>query len=183
MNERILLRGVLAFVLLMVGLALLFPHQQEWRDNAKLTFDTTSDSRLYFNNMRSLWYHIEEDEISGMNIYRHRDQDSSLTDGLRCQILLQWRSDEASILFYPAGDSNALEWAFATDLDTLAFRLDTMNRDDHALAGYWYCTRLLNGNDPEILNFNNNPVTYPDREKDNLEETLLDYFRLVNYYR
>ncbi|MCR9154147.1 MAG: hypothetical protein NXI09_08560 [Bacteroidetes bacterium] len=65
-----LAKGMLLFVVAAFGLSFLFAPEQKPVDYRELSFKTTSDSRIYFNNMRSFFYKIDRFSKRPMEIYR-----------------------------------------------------------------------------------------------------------------
>ncbi len=65
-----LVKALLAFIILSLSLAFLFAPEPQPVDYQDIDFETTSDSRIYFNNVRSFYYHIDRRSKRPMEIYR-----------------------------------------------------------------------------------------------------------------
>jgi len=63
-------KWLLAFVGVSLTLAFLFAPEPQPVDYEAVSFKTTSDSRLYFNNVRSYFYKIDRFSKKPMNIFR-----------------------------------------------------------------------------------------------------------------
>ena len=72
-----LVKGFLAFFVLTFGFAFLFAPELKPVNYEEVSFQTTSDSRLYFNNVRSFFYRIDRFSKAPMEIYRLKRRSGS----------------------------------------------------------------------------------------------------------
>ncbi|NVK03826.1 MAG: hypothetical protein HWD92_03340 [Flavobacteriia bacterium] len=184
MNEKLLLRGVLLFVVLLLGISFLFPHKERLLERDEFSFTTTADSRLHFNNVRSYWYQKEEIPNQGADKFNYSKWDSEMDVSLRPLIINQWRVDEATLFLMP--DVNGLSTERVDIIlaeDTLSILMNELDRDAHIdIADKWY--RHLDTTNSYIL-FTEmlGEVAPSDTEVKAVKAVLKDYFTLVNYLR
>lgn len=92
------------FSFLLVSIVLLGcnPDKQTKVDQDEITFATDDASRLFFKNVRQLYYELEVMEAAKLRIYRHKQQDQSQEQPIiNLAIVDNWRYDEAYLLLEP----------------------------------------------------------------------------------
>lgn len=103
--------GVLLF------LTFCHPKKNALAETDKLKFNTTDASELFFKNVRKSSYEEDEMKAAGMNVYRSADLKDLV---LAPQLIVNWRNDQAFILF--TGD-------ILSDKDELTFFVGDKNAD------------------------------------------------------
>jgi len=88
------LRWLLVFVVLAFGAAFFFAPKAKVVNYQELSYATSSDSRLYFNNIRSYYYHIDNLSKKPMEILRLKRLGSERDQG----------NLNFALIRYPAGD-------------------------------------------------------------------------------
>lgn len=182
MNEKILLRGVLGFVIVLLGLSFLFPHEEALLDRSEFSFSTTSDSRLQFNNVRSYWYRRTEIPEQGADKYTYSKWDENMTQSVRPTIINQWRVDEATLFLIPQiGLETSGKIYLKLADDTFAIQLDELDREAHIdIADRWY-RHLDTAHSYALLTEEEIEIEVSDTELKGVKTVLKDYFTLVNY--
>ncbi len=184
MNEKKLLRGVLIFVGTLLLISFLFPHEPKLRSWDQFTFSTTSDSRLYFQNMRSYWYVRSEKSDQGIHIHRYKKWDDDAPFSIRPMLVEQWKIDEAMV-FLEVTDTSSSEYGDGLILGTDTIKMDVhhMNREAYAeIAHRWY-SHIDTAHAYSVLSNQGNIYQPSKREYEAARTVLSDYFTLVGFLR
>jgi hypothetical protein len=92
------------------------------KDNA--TFSTTADSRLYFKNVRQIYYDREDQENTRLEVFRFgKRNQSAKVPVINIALVNNWRYDEAYVLIEPNAyfdDFDRIEVAWQAEADTMA---------------------------------------------------------------
>lgn len=182
MNEKKLLRIVLLFVASLLLLTFLFPHKPVLKNWSEFSFSTSSQSRIYFHNIRSFWYLLEEENGQGIRIHRYKKW-SQNTCGIYPMIVEQWKTDEASIYFEfkTASDTCDALHHIVLGHDTMEIKLSHLNREQFARIGYDWLT-CIRDSKPYVFITDAGETIQPSPEEVNYTQTVLrDYFTLVNF--
>ncbi|MDZ7846427.1 MAG: hypothetical protein U5L96_06495 [Owenweeksia sp.] len=70
------MRWLLGFIAVLIGFAFLFPPKPYPVNLAEISYGYSSSSKLYFHNMRSYFYHINENERSPLGIVSIKEKAS-----------------------------------------------------------------------------------------------------------
>jgi|AntRauMFilla1563_2_1112583.scaffolds.fasta_scaffold00396_5 hypothetical protein len=130
-----LLRIIKIFGAFSVGLVLVLSFFNERRaDNTgkDRTFEMTSASRLYFQNVKAIQYDRELRRDAEMTIYRHKK--SRLEDdktSVILMIILNIQRDEAYIYLEPKGIDWPLEFKLKSDDQSTEVMFQNGNKSDH----------------------------------------------------
>jgi hypothetical protein len=165
----------------LLTLALLFPPTKMEVDLEGVHFSTAHSSKMYFKNVRSYYYRIQEDRQSGFTLYRHKGFSyPENSDGLRMIIIDNWRVDEAYIFFEFADH----ETKFFLEVPQISPDLLPLNQVNNEL--------LYEGAKAMFLAYQKGyevtiksefgiswPLVNDRRYKRAMESTLEDYFRLT----
>jgi hypothetical protein len=167
------LLGVIALVVLFS----FFGPKTKSIDLKRVDFNTTSSSALYFKNLRSFYYHIEEDSSSRYHIYKLKRLEE-LNNGISLSIIHNWLLSESYIIF---------------DWDTVAFKsglklfykedefVEEISLDDlDSYSQYVFAAKLYEfiTSDGELYFQGNKEKINPSLKKA-LKTSLKDYFKLV----
>jgi len=92
-------------------------------------YETTDASELFFKNVRSPYYDLEENEAAGMRIYRFNERMQDLSKPILHVLLAhRWKQDEVFVMVEPAG-----LW---TDSDKIIVNYKNNENGDHGQLEY-----------------------------------------------
>lgn len=175
---------LIVFMLAILGLSLLFAPEPKAVDYLELDFSTTSDTRMYFQNMRSYYYHTDALSKKPMLIYRLKRRKPE-TDSLSLQFaIIRHPHTDAAYAFAEPGAGfkqyDQLHVGFVKGLEKEP--LGNINSEAHlriaakvynSLLNEWP-VYILNGRDTLKELYTQGPAAV------NAEVSLEDYFRLTN---
>lgn len=184
MTEKHLLRGVLIFVLVLLGISFMFPHKPALLNRSEFSFATSSDSRLHFNNVRSYWYKREEIKGQGADKYNYTKWDESMPKSIRPLIIHQWRVNQATLFLVPHSlDSAQGSLQLILHTDTLSVGMDALDRDGHIdIADRWF-RHLDTAQAYQLCDEKGQSIAVTQTETKAVKAVLTDYFTLVNYLK
>ena len=173
-------RWLLYFITLVMGLSFWFAPTPQPVDWSKISFHTESSSEIYFHNMRSYYYRIDEREKPPFILYRLKRGGSG---ALNFMIIENRFGDEAYV-FCKWGESirdlKDPQVFFGND-SIPEKNLSQFNNEDHfRFAARCYRSLLLN--EQIIIKDHYNAVNqlFPDKQHQKNALILLeDYFKLV----
>ena len=176
--EKYLGKGILVFTLLILGLAFLFPYEPKLENINELSFNTTGEARLFFNNTRAFYYGFKELEEAGFTTYTFGGTDKTNTfSGLNFFIVQNWRDSEAYIMCRPSALFN--DTVLTIGDSTRQFKFDTMTNTDHyGLAAALFSEYMAHGSTAQL----NDIFGSQKNTKANIT-VLKDYFRLIGKYQ
>lgn len=153
-------------------------------DQSKIVFATDDASRLFFKNVRRIYYELETMEEAKLRIYRHKQRViSTELPILNLAIVDNWRYDEAYILLEPnelIGDGTTLivQWQLGGEMGTINYARGNKT-DQVAFADNLY-DRLQQGCLFRVQ-INETWVSFLDSDKSReaFRITMFDYYRLV----
>ena len=132
------LRYMLLVVGILMGLAFLFPPEEQPLDLSTARYGTTSDKRLYFQNVRSYYYHQDRQSKEPMVIYRLKKRSAAL-DSVSLPLDIVQNPQQGSAFLqikpgaaYPAVDS--LQICFSDSLQP-AWLHEEMSWQEHFRLG------------------------------------------------
>ncbi|KAB2814205.1 hypothetical protein [Phaeocystidibacter luteus] len=181
MNEGKLLKGVLAFVLILLAISFMFPHQPKLKSLEEFSFETTSDSRLHFNNIRSFWYYRTEEPEQGIVRYDYKKWDVDIASGLRPEIITLWKRDEAILMLRPMGTDTTTTRYLVLGADTLKIDKGSMDRDAYIETAMRWYQHLDTTASYSILNESREMLEVSEDEVKAVKAVLTDYFTLVRF--
>jgi hypothetical protein len=172
--------------LVMLSMLVACENQSNTIDADLPVYDTTDGSELFFKNVRSPYYQLEELPEAGIRIFRHRDgamADSSNT--LNVALVMNWRMDKAYMLLEPTGqlrDQDTVDIFFTTDSIANGTLHIAMGNTDDYYAGASRLYRLLK-TDSQIFYIDSGGVKLPlFASRDHSEAfrlSVYDFYRLV----
>lgn len=152
-----------------------------------LTFQTTDSSKLFFKNVRSNYYDLEELSEAQLEVYRFKKRlKQEDVPVIQLALVNNWRYDEAYVLLEPnmaAGLLNDLHlrWSYNENEKQGELRFNGGNKKAHLLFAsevYDYllsdCTFELKKGEEWV------PIFSTAKEKEAFRITLFDYYRLIN---
>jgi hypothetical protein len=160
-------------------------------DTDNVTFTTTADSRLYFKNVRQIYYDRENQENTRLEIFRFgKRNQSTAVPVLNVALVNNWRYDEAYVLIEPNAyfdnaDQIKVDWQSKADTiasGTYVFAFGS--KENH----FRFATQLyesilakhtlqLRDSTGKIIN-----LFQTEADRDNFRKAMVDYYRLVNKY-
>lgn len=179
-----LLKIIKIFGLASIALVLVFSLFNEKRANNTgddLTFRVNDSNRLFFLNLKAIHYNQEKNQDAKMTLYRHSDLSYSEDEvGLIPIILLNPGKDEAYLYLEAINTDWPLKIKAVVAQDSTEFQFENGNREQF-LA---YVNNIRPWMDQEAnffikINEKWTPLWSTPDEKKALEETLNDYFQLL----
>ena len=176
--EKRLGRGLTIFIAAILLLAFLFPYEPEVSDLDDLSFHTTGESRLFFNNTRAFYYSFKELEKAGITVYEFGGTDKTESkSNINFFIVQNWRNNEAYIMSKPSALFNDSVLTIANQ--TLAYPIDRMNNEDH----YKLAAKLFRKAMNNTIETRDLDAIFGGAENTKANLTVLkDYFRLIGKY-
>lgn len=174
---------LVGFITLILVLAFLFAPEPKPVNFKEISFSTTSDSRLYFQNIRSFYYQIDAFSKKPMIIYslkrRTLQQDSG---SLQFSIIRHPHSNAAYAYAEPGPDFQQYDSLYVTFRAYKQEPLWQINSETHYRIAAKVYSSLLNEQAIFILSGNDTlKQLYTDRQTSlNARVTLEDYFKLTN---
>lgn len=178
-------RWLLWFVVVVLTLSFIFAPEPKPVNWNKFETHTTSDSRLYFNNIRSFYYHRYPEEKPPMVLYRLKNRIKDTADvQLHFTIVLNILTDEA----FTVAEWQNLPWpkedmllTAYTDKDTVKLPINYLSAPaEYKLARVIYNTLQKEGQ--FYLAHNNDTVVrllHQPKQRETAETVLRDYFKLI----
>jgi hypothetical protein len=175
--------GWFAFMLILMALGA----PEETRLNKSgVSFRTTESEELYFKNMRSFFYHIEEDKQSGFTIYRIKSRNlDTAKASLTYALVNNWRQDETYILTEANPALNSLEDIhIEIGFENGSTYVDSFYLADsfrHYLIAEQVFEAVQEDSSTVHLTYNNRKVEIWKNkdERKSVRRTLKDYFKLT----
>ena len=100
-NLKKILYTTITFILLCSGC---FPGKNKHVDENEPRFHTTDASELFFKNVRSAYYDLQDMETAKLRVYRFHDRITGDTiPTINLAIVENWSKDEAYVLMEPQG--------------------------------------------------------------------------------
>jgi hypothetical protein len=177
-------KALLLFVFSVLFLAFVFAPTPRPIDLNEVSFETTADSRIYFHNVRSFYYHIDARSKKPMRIYRLRKRTPE-NDSLTLQFnIVQHPSTDESFVFAQAGKSFKQYDNLSVSFSGIDGRedLENINAIDHYRIAAKVIRSFDKGESIFLLsNADTLKTLYQENQNRlNVETILEDYFRLIN---
>lgn len=166
----------LAAIVVMVSLYALFGPQGKKINLKEIDFTTSNSSRLYFKNMRSYFYAIEEKKQAKFELYRLKSSDSLF----RFVIVSNWLMDESYVIAESNYKTFTLEWSNSKQTGSLEIKGET-NRAHYIFAAELF--EQLERKSQLWLISKDSKVKLSEEQKTSLKTSLRDYFKLVGKLR
>jgi hypothetical protein len=159
-------------------------------DKENVKFATTSDSRLYFKNVRQIYYDKENQEHTKMEIYRFGKRNlSQQVPVLNVALVHNWRYDEAYVIIEPNSYFDnvtqiEVEWQNPSNKQSGVYRFSFGSKENH----YKFATEIYQSilAKHKLLVYNTSKqwvnLFASEADRDNFRKTMVDYYRLVNLY-
>ncbi|WP_425636716.1 hypothetical protein ACPUEN_15015 [Algoriphagus yeomjeoni] len=180
-----LIRILKIFGLVSIGLVFILSFFNTKRANNTgddLTFRMSSSSRLYFLNVRAIRYDRETRSDAGMLLFRHESRTVSKTDPLLNLVLIfNSRKDEAYLYLEPVNMDWPLELRVIHEGETQDILLENGNNTQF-LAQVRQLEPWIKADADFEVKVDSAWVSIWDdpKEREALQATLGDYFRLIN---
>ena len=178
-----LTRGLLLFIGAILLLAFLFPYQPKAKNLNELTFDTQSNSELFFTNTRAFYYDLEDMSEAGFKVYHFGNLLAADTVAyINFYIVHNWRQSEAYIMIEPSALLAAKDsFSIQTKDTAIGISLSQMNNANHYRVGAIIFQSLLDKSPVFLNNTNQNIFGTANNEQQNFK-VLKDYFKLIGKY-
>lgn len=177
-------KALLIFVFGILFLAFAFAPKPKPIDLNVVSFETTADSRIYFHNVRSFYYHLDARSKKPMRIFSLRRRTAE-NDSLSLQFnIVQNPSTDESFVFAQAGEGfkqyDSLLVGFSGGMKSE--KLGAASAEDHYRVAAKVLSALNNDENVFLLNNTDTLKTlYKENQtRINVEITLDDYFKLIN---
>lgn len=168
-------------MLILLALSFLFPHKPKLKSPRDFTFETTSDSRLHFNNVRSFWYRQTEEPEQGIIRYEYKKWDEDITSGLRPEIITLWKLDEAIIMLKPISTDSSNVRYLLLGTDTLKVDKGSMDREAYVKTAMRWYQHLDTTASYGVLDEYGRTLEVSEDETKAVKSVLTDYFTLVRF--
>jgi hypothetical protein len=162
------------------------PEKKVNQDLAKYT--TSADSRLFFKNVRQIYYDLERPENTKLEVYRFGKR--SLTPDkpvINVALVNNWTHDEAYVIVEPNAyfdnmSSIEVEWQDNVSKQSGVYRFGYGPKDTHFKFASEIYQSILAKHKMLVLNADKQWVDLfqTDADRDNFRKTMKDYYRLVN---
>jgi hypothetical protein len=176
----------LFIVALLLYACQLSPEKRVDQNQAK--FSTTADSRLFFKNVRQIYYDREIPENTKLEVYRFGKR--SLTPDkpvINVALVNNWLHDEAYVIVEPNGyfdnmSSIEVEWQDDVSRQSGVYRFTYGPKDTHFKFASEIYQSVLAKHKLQVLNPDKQWVDLfqTDVDRDNFRKTMKDFYRLVN---
>ena len=148
-------------------------------------FRMPENEEIYFKNIRSFYYSLEEREDAGFNLYRLKKRRiDTLNPNFQLAIVQNWRQDQAYIIFetndaWEKPDTMQLAVSDGNNHDTI--RISTWNSiEQYFFSAHLYMALREKENTYQLLVNNKwTPTLANGDDRSNLKIVLKDYFKLV----
>jgi hypothetical protein len=149
--------------------------------------NTTDASELFFKNVRSTYYKVEENEAAGLRIYRKNSWEGTRAI-LPLAIVVSWKQDKAFVLVEPkeplsATDPITIHWKNEAEGSKGTIQVTLNNHKAHfELAVALYnkileeCSFMLEHGGSEIT------ILDTEEKRESFRVSMYDYFRLVEFF-
>lgn len=153
-------------------------------DRARITFSTYDDTKLFFTNVRQLYYDREELKAAQRIVYRLKDR-TTTTISIYPTIVINWMDDEAYLLLEVSEQlQNEAKLVVhendATSKQQFAYALDERGKENMLEFALKIYEGILQQNSFQVLhNGEYVPLLVDETERENFRIVLVDYLRLT----
>ena len=176
-------KWLLGFIFGVLVLAFAFAPRPQPVDISKISFNTTSDSRLYFQNIRSFYYNIDALSKKPMIIYklkRRKAAEDSMS--LQFSIIQHPLTDNAFAYAELGGNWKQYDSLYVEFTSFKGELLGHLSSEAHYRIAAKVYSSLLEGKPVYLLSANDTlrQLYTNEQARINAEITLEDFFRLTN---
>ncbi len=172
------------FIFSALGLALILSFFNDYRANNSgedRTFRVEDANRLYFLNVRSIYYDREIRRNAGMTLFRHGNRLQSDSIPTLDLVILLNPSRDAAYIFFDLKNANwPIQIQSKTNEDMQLFEFSEGNNSDHFGLLRKLAPAIRQGSDFElIVEGKSFPLWSKEKEKQAIKSVSEDYFRLL----
>lgn len=185
-----MLKRLLAFCLL--ALWACNPDKNTLVDPNVVHYQTTQQSMLFFKNMRGMYYDLDDNEATRLQLFRFGDRPQEQTHPVLNVVLVNnWRHDQAYVLLEPnpalqthLQDSLQVVWQDTLSQQAGRYVFENGNKDTH----YRFATQIYNSvlqkHRLGVLTQSGDtiPLLRTEEEREAFRITMMDYYRIVNVF-
>lgn len=160
------------------------PDKQTKVDQGDITFSTDQSSKLFFKNVRQVYYEVEEMDAAKLTVFRHKQRDiSTELPIINLAIVDNWRYDEAYVLLEPNDfltdqPDLLIKWEVGQESGEVSYSKGNKS-DQVAFADQLYA-RLQQGCTFSIkVDGKWTSFLDSDKSREAFRVTMFDYYRLV----
>lgn len=181
---QLLILKILIFIST-IGLFGCIPDKDRVLDSENLRTKTSDPSVLFFKNVRSPFYSLEENKEAGVNIYRLTDElESQRPNDIGFSIIHSWKTDNAYIFVEPKGVYDSLSLleikAMQNDSSHSLIKYSEGNAVEQALFASKIYNEMISGSSFELLHENESVELWnKPKRKEAIRILLYDYFNLT----
>jgi hypothetical protein len=180
------IRWLIYFCATLLLLSFLFAPTPKPINYQEVSFETTSDTRLYFHNVRSFYYHIDARSKSPMIIYRLKRQSPARDSTNLTFDIIRHPADDNAYIFVRPGSAfkqyDSLDVLFSEYSSSIIVPLMDIDRH-YEVAAKVFSSFLKNGRVWLAYKGDTLNELYLDRaQKLDAEVALDDYFKLIKKY-
>jgi hypothetical protein len=154
-------------------------------DTEKDPFHTYQDTRLFFKNVRQLYYEIEERKEAKMNLYRIRERSQTNEYPLiNLAIIDNWIKDEAYIylepnVFFDEMDPLEVRWEAPTGASG-TYKLEVMNKEGMRAFAHRLFEGIRSGQTFYVtIEEQQHPFLDNPKDREAFRKTMSDFYRLT----
>lgn len=160
-------------------------------DKENIKFSTTADSRLYFKNVRQIYYDIENQENTRLEIFRFGKRNKSVNKPVvNVALVNNWRYDEAYVIVEPnayLNNNKQIKIVWHQKADTTArgnYIFDFGSKENHFRFATQLYESILSGHTLLLEDSagKSTPLFHTETDRENFRKIMVDYYRLVNVY-
>ena len=157
-------------------------------DQNQAKFSTSADSRLFFKNVRQIYYDREIPENTKLEVYRFGKRNLAIDKPvLNLALVNNWLHDEAYVIIEPSAffdnmSSIEVEWQDVDRKQSGVYRFTFGPKDNHfKFASEIYQSVMAKH---KLLVYTEDKqwieLFQTETERDNFRKTMKDFYRLVN---
>lgn len=173
-----------AALLILLSLLSCNPDKLTKVDQGKVTFATDDASKLFFKNIRQLYYDLEEMEVAKLKVFRLKKRDLSTEQPIiNLALVDNWRYDEAYLLLEPNQllanqDALMIKWISGENSGEIIYQ------KGNKIAQVTFADQIYEQvqlGSALSIKVNNSWTAFLDTEKSReaFRITMFDYYRLV----
>ena len=178
---------LIVFAVLLLLFSACKPISDKPVDKNNPKFSTTEDSELFFKNVRQVYYNLERQEQTKLDIYRHKKrQERSESPIINLAIAHNWRFDEAYLLiesnsYFRNFQDIQIHWKHEQSGETGIYFLEQKsNKNEYFRFASEIYASIIAKHTLWILDKKTKiPFLENQEEREVFKTTMKDYYRLV----
>lgn len=180
------------FCILLLLICSCNPDKNTLVDPNVVHYQTTQQSVLFFQNMRGMYYDLDDNPTTKLKLFRFADRPQHEKHPVLNLLLVNnWRHDQAYVMLEPNDslsryltDSLRVLWQDTSSMESGTHRFVQGNKDTHYRFATQLYNSILQGHRLHLLNEQNDtlPFMSDEDEREAFRITMMDYYRLVKVF-